>query len=121
MTWQAEVIASFATDDGAGSGAYAVTRCAEGTRTDGLWQPGATSSVSIVASVQPLDGDALKFLPEGVRAEDARLLFTTTPIIVEDGRADVVTISGATYRFYLVEPWSLDGVAYRCHCARTTG
>lgn len=113
VSWQDRVISRL------GGASYTVTRYAEGARTDGLWSKGAPSTVTITALPQPLDGDALKFLPEGRRAEDARLVFTTAPIVCEDGRADVISIGGVPHEVYLVETWTLRGTTgYRVHCAR---
>lgn len=52
---------------------------APGSRVAGIYTPGAESSFSIDASVQPLDGKSRNELPEGERLFDAIcILFETT-------------------------------------------
>lgn len=82
------------------TGTYTVTRTARGAIANGRYTPGATSTLPIVADVQDVTGDQLRDLPEGVRSEDARMLFTTTKLIAksEAEDADVIEIDGDTWR-----------------------
>lgn len=91
---------------------YTVTRKAATTYTAGRAVAGATDApITIVASVQPVTGRELKALPEGRRAEDVRILFTTTELRTESpaGAADQVTIGGELYEVFQVKPWTAHG------------
>lgn len=66
-------------------GAFPITlkRYAVGSRgEDGRWTPGATTTSTIMASVQPLTERALASLPEGERQTDQRKIITETPLVV---------------------------------------
>lgn len=76
------------------TGTYTVTRTATGMRVEGSYVPGATSTFSIDASIQPVTGRNVKGMPEGRRPEELRVVFTTTELIAGDpghGMGDVVT------------------------------
>lgn len=79
-----------------------VTRYTGGSRgTDGRWDPGATSSFDIEATVNPVPGDVLLTLPEGERSEKQLRVLTETELYTPndyDGReADRVTVRGEVY------------------------
>lgn len=103
------------------SGTYTVTRRAAATITTGRAVAGATSSVTITASVQPASGRDLQRLPEGRRAIETLTLFTTTQLLVGGqgaaNEADLVTIGGKVYEVQLVETWPVTSLnaaaAYR--------
>lgn len=98
-------IASFAT------GTYTRTRTAVGTTTDGDYTPGATSTTSIIACVQPVEGADLHALPEGRHADNSRVVYT-----ISDLRAspipDKVTIEGDLYEVFKVERWDAFGATH---------
>lgn len=97
------LIASFAT------GTYAVTRRAKATFVQGIATPGATTPIEIAASVQPASGRDLLRLPEGRRATETRVVYTTTQLLVGSqggtNEADLITIDGASWEVQLVESW----------------
>jgi hypothetical protein len=104
----ADVIARF------GTGSYQVTRPAIGTWVDGHYvNEGAPSTFPIDASVQP-DGVDLRDVPEGMRAEDVRELWTKVELRTastqigassenESGEPDVISIDGTDYRVFRVK------------------
>lgn len=113
------VIKHLRTGDGAGAGSYTVTRTAAGTLVLGRSTPGATSSFSIEAVVQPLNQRELQVVPEGRRATDVRSIHTATALRADPWGPDVVTIGGEAYAVYSVGRFELRGtIAYRCYAAR---
>ena len=73
-------------------GAFPVSlkRYATGARnSDGGWTPGATTTTTIQASVQPLTERELASLPEGERQKDWRKILTTEALVV--GRQGAAT------------------------------
>lgn len=96
------VIGVFAT------GTYVVTRTAAGTLSSGVYTSGATSTVNITASVQPLNGRDRQVLPEGIGQTDARKVITTTQLYAGGTtyEADKITIDGETWVVVHVDgPW----------------
>lgn len=87
------------------TGTYTVTRTARGTTALGRYTPGATSTFTIVADVQDVDGDELQDLPEGARGADTRVVFTTSNLISQgpDEDGDVVAIDGELWRVVRVK------------------
>lgn len=104
------------------TGTFTVTRTAEGSQTLGRYTPGGTSTFPIDAVDQPLEWRTLLPLPEGVRAEDVKLLHTTTALRTRDGNgeADFVTIRGDDYYVWKVGgPYTIRGnTHYEAHVAR---
>lgn len=118
MAFGSDVATAFTT------GTYTVTRRAgTGTTTNGHYTKPTTSTLSVDASVQPITGRALKDLPEGMRAEDVKVLYTATELFTVDsghGAADVVTIAGEDYRVTKVEPFFVISDHYRVTVERTS-
>lgn len=105
----AGAVASLAT------GTYAVTRRAAPSydATTGLASAGSTSSLSILASVQPLGGRDLLRLPEGERSRQWVAVFTATALRVADApngqMADLVSYRGEQHEVQSVEQWDESG------------
>lgn len=97
------------------TGTYTVTRTARGTVTLGRYTPGATSTFPIVADVQDVTGDYLRDLPEGVRTEDARMVFTTTLLVAKSqtADADIISIDGDNWRVSRVYTARVFATRYR--------
>lgn len=93
------------------TGDYDVTRPSAGTVTNGVFTPGATSTFSISASIQPIAGRDLKSLPESRHAEEIRSVWTTTELRVED----TVDIGGETWEVIRAQMWPSH---YRAYLAR---
>lgn len=112
----AAIVQSFMT------GTYTVTRTAASTFTAGRAVPGSTSTVSIMASVQPAAGKDLLRLAEGRRTEETRVVFTDTQL--KDGaegsayEADRVSIDGQDWEVQQIESWRGDPLTpvpyFRC-------
>jgi hypothetical protein len=114
------LIASFAT------GTYTVTRRTRGTVSYGKIADGTTSTFTITASVSPAAGRDLQKLPEGMIANSAFAVITTTQLYtsnqagadVEGGyQPDSISIEGVSHLVEHVERWqdsSSGDVGYRC-------
>lgn len=107
------------------TGTYTVTRTANGTTTLGRYTSGASSTFPIVAVVQPYQGGRKMLpLPEGVRAEETKLLHTATELRTHDndGEADSIVILGDTYVVFAVEgPFTLGASThFEVYAARRT-
>lgn len=103
---------------------YKVIRASkEGDYVQGRWVPTKnTSTVTITASVQPIDGDMLQILPEGERSMEMRTLYTTTKLntVKETGLKvpDVVCIDGGEWEVHRVEQWQPLLDHYKCLIVR---
>ena len=99
--------------------AWLVTRervVAGGYNADGDYAPGATSSDEIRAVVQPISGNELKDMPEGIRTEARNVAWSRSEIKVDDE----ITDAGVTYRVLFVWPRDRDGEFYRAAMGKTT-
>lgn len=96
------------------TGTYAVSRRGPGTLTAGRLTRAAGTTLSISASVQPVDGRTLQALPEGQRAEESRVIYTATELRTRGpaGEADDVTIDGEPWTVTRVERWDGFGETY---------
>jgi hypothetical protein len=120
----ADLIDSFATGY-----TYAVTRRAK-AKSDGRGRmlPGASSSLTIEASVQPASGRDLMRLPEGRRSVETRVVFTATQLLVGAQNAafesDLIAIEGRTWEVQQVASWNpsptADPAYWRCIVQATT-
>jgi hypothetical protein len=104
-------IAAFST------GTYSVTRRAAGSLSLGSYVPGATTTFSIDASIQPVSGRDVKAAPEGRRVEELRVVYTLTELLAMQpgahGIGDVVTYKGETWEVIKSEQWpDLSGGEY---------
>lgn len=108
MTFAGGAISAFT------SGTYVVTRTAVGTTTKGIYTAGATSTFSIVASVQPVDGKTLDALPEGERMKETRLVFTETELKARTPahEPDWIAIGGERYEVFRVKKWEAFGESH---------
>jgi len=91
-----------------GQEAITLRTYAAGARSSlGAWTEGATTDVSIQASVQPATGRDMQLLPEGSRQSDAKRIYTVTALNTEsqhDGTsADRVQIDSIWYEVHNVK------------------
>lgn len=108
----AGVVASLA------SGTYTVTRRGPTTTgTDGRDVVASATTLSIVASVQPMGGRELQRLPEGLRVAERRSLYTATALKVI-GAPDVVSIDDEDWEVESVEAWGNLGNYFKCAVAK---
>jgi hypothetical protein len=106
------VIASLRTTKGGNpDGTYTVIRTATGTRDRGRYTPGAVTTFTIIAGIEPVTGRELKDLPEGQRGDEVIAIFTATPILtVRPGfGADRITYRPPGYDGD-GEPWTVTKV-----------
>lgn len=101
------------------TGDYTVTRTAASTDDgNGRRVAGATSTLTITASVQPYNGGILRVLPEGIHAEDVRHVFTETEIKLRP-QPDRIALGTDTFVAFAVEPYvGLGASYYIAHVAR---
>jgi hypothetical protein len=104
------------------TGTYTVTRRAAATMVKGRAVPGATSTLTIAASVQPASGRDLLQLPEGRRSVETRVVFTATELLVgrqgAPNECDHILIDGQDWEVQQVQSWRLspdtDAPYWRC-------
>lgn len=100
--------------------AWPVTRArasAGGYNENGEWVPGASTSVSIKAVVQPVKGNQLMDMPEGIRTEAGWIAWSRSGIAVDDR----ITNKGVIYRVLFVWPRDQDGAFYRAALDKVAG
>jgi hypothetical protein len=76
---------------------------------DGEWVPVAATSSPIKAVVQPVKGNQLMDMPEGIRTEAGWICWSRSGIAVDDK----IINNGVTYRVLFVWPRDQDGAFYR--------
>ncbi len=92
------------------------TRVAPGYyNDDGEYVPGGPVTEPIRAAIQPIKGNQLMDVPEGVRTEARWLCWSRASLVVDD----VITHKGIAYR--VLFDWPRDeGSFYRAALGRTT-
>ncbi|MCO6407360.1 hypothetical protein [Hoeflea alexandrii] len=86
------------------------TRSASGSYdANGDWTAGASTSVGIMAVVQPVKGNQLMDMPEGIRTEAGWIVWSRSDMAVDDR----ITDDGKTYRVLFAWPRTRDGDFYR--------
>ena len=89
---------------------YTVTRRGAGTLVNGLHVPNpSTTTFTISASIQPVDGLTVEGAPEGRNVHDLQVLWTTTNLVAVDpahGVGDIVTIDGERWEVVKRRRWS---------------
>ncbi len=91
------------------SGTYTVTRRATGSLANGDWTPGASSTFTVEADLQPLSGNDLKILPEGQHGEEMQKLYLSVELFTArlDKEADQITIDGAEWKVINVRKYTI--------------
>ena len=105
-----DVVGQFAT------GSYVVTRRTTTIVNGRRSVSGSPTTVTITGSVQPVDGDKVKALPEGVRLEDTLVLYTPTALQIGGSTTlepDVVAANGGNYRLLSRLEWAAAGGYYK--------
>lgn len=77
--------------------------------TDGDWVPGADTTTAIMAVVQPVKGNQLMDMPEGIRTEAGWIAWSRSDVVVDDR----IVNGGVTYRVLFTWPRTNDGDFYR--------
>ena len=96
------------------TGTYTVTRRAPETRVKGRAVAGATSTLLVEASEQPLSGRDLQVLPEGQRADETRKLYSRTTLRARTpaSAGDLVEIDGESWEVFNTQVWKYRGITY---------
>ena len=93
-----------------GATSYIVTRLASNGYTDGRRNAPTSSTLTVLAMVQPLAGRELDRMPEGLQDKELRAVWTEADLKVTvvggDNEPDVITIDGVPYQVQTVENWS---------------
>lgn len=86
-----------------------VTRYAAGAYVNGLYVPGATSTLEVMMSIQPLKGRELLNLPEAQRTRRHMKCYAAAELLTADQsdgkKADRVTYRGRVFEVQDAEPW----------------
>ncbi|MFH0902140.1 MAG: hypothetical protein V2A73_16030 [Pseudomonadota bacterium] len=86
-----------------------VRRRADGGYVDGIWIDGSQSETTITASVQPVSGQALERLPEGLRTRDSVRVITDDDLQSADENdskvADRIVWQSEEYEVVAVQNW----------------
>ena len=90
------------------TGEYTVRRTLQGAYDDaGQYTPGEQTTFTIVADVQPVEGDLVLNLPAGMRADATRVVFTAAELKALDElngiAADLLELEGALWRVVRVQ------------------
>ena len=100
--------------------AWPVTRKRAGSggayNNNGEWVPAADVTTSIKAVVQPLTGNKLMDVPEGVRVEEMWVIWSRSEVAMEDR----IVTNGETYRVMHAWPRTSDGDFYRAALGKVT-
>lgn len=87
-----------------------VTRYAPGSYVNRVYVPGATTTFSVLMSVQPLNGRELLNLPEAQRTRQWIKAYCATELRTAEQstgiKADRVTANGRVYEVQMVEFWT---------------
>lgn len=76
-------------------------RDAEGAYVNGKWVPGATTTTTIRASIQPLSGDEFANLPSGIRSEAKDKIITRHDLKSGDRIID----GNASHKVLHIDDW----------------
>lgn len=99
---------------------YTVTRLASNGYTDGRRNAPTSSTLTILAMVQPVTGRELDRMPEGLQDKEVRAVWTVADLKVTvaggEHEPDVITIDGFAYQVQSVDDWSTLG-SYRRYIA----
>lgn len=98
---------------------YVVTRSNPGSYdVNGRAVAGSTTTLTIYASIQPLGGGELEYLPEGLRTDQVVAVWTDTRLqttsVANATAADVIQYGTDTYEVKTVEDWSESGKIFKC-------
>lgn len=104
---------------------YTVTRTARSTFVDGRAVPGATSTFTIVACIQPMSepmkGRMLHILPEAQHTEEIRIVHTETELR-SGAEPDSISIDGEPWKVIGFQRWQAFGTHehFKAFVARET-
>lgn len=89
--------------------AFTGTRTTAPTNVKGRFTPGTASAINFTASVQPVSGNDLESLPEGVREQGMYRLYTSFQLRTINQTtkepADIIDFDGKKYKIVFLQPW----------------
>ena len=90
--------------------AQTIIKRGPGGYVDGEWQDGSDAVMTIQGSVQPVRGQELMALPEGLRSLEVVKMYTDTELITldENQRPDRLVWRGKTIELGTKESWQSD-------------
>jgi hypothetical protein len=98
-----------------------VKRRAVGAFVAGVWVPGAPTTTTIQASVQPASAEDIQRLPEGQRQTGAVKLYTNDSLFTAKGtqEADIVVTPQGDYEVSVAEVWDNGLIPHKSYlCVR---
>lgn len=94
-----------------------LTRREVGSFVDGIFEQGASSQITIHASVQPISSQDRAVLPEGIRENSRYVLFTSDSVRSSNKDTklppDEIEIDDRQYTVLLVESWANGLIEHR--------
>jgi len=102
---------------------FVIRRKVAGTYVNGLWVEGGFTNITILASVQPLNGEQLEMLPEGRRTTQSVKIYTDTKLqTVTSANPDILLAFGDEFEVITVEPWQSNVIShYKCIAQKLGG
>lgn len=97
------------------TGAYTITRQANGSYVNGRLVPGSDSTFTVDAVVVPLTGKDLKILPEALHSRSAYTVMTTTKVGVQTQalhKGDRITIDSDVHTVIKSHDWTAFGETF---------
>lgn len=99
--------------DGEAVNVSLTTRAAGSYNADGNFVPGAPTTTTIRAAIQPVKGNQLMDMPEGIRTEAGWIAWSRSVLKLDDE----ISSAGIIYRVLFVWP-RMEGVFYRAALGR---
>ena len=80
----------------------------DGEYVKGVWVGGATTNITVDASVQPMTGRERLLLPEAMRTKETIKVYTKVELftMLDNQKGDKFTWNGKVYKVFSVEDWS---------------
>lgn len=105
------------------TGEYTVTRTEVGAYDEnGQYEPGDTSTLTIIADIQPVTGEELQNLREGQRANDVRVVYTNSALVALDEVngivGDLIEHDGEMWRVFRVQKFRVLANRWRAYMER---
>ncbi|KQV83240.1 hypothetical protein [Rhizobium sp. Root1220] len=101
--------------DGEAVNVLLTTKATGSYNADGDFVPGAPTTSTIRAAIQPVKGNQLLDMPEGIRTEAGWMIWTRSAVAVDNQ----ITSGGILYRVLFVWP-RMEGGFYRAALGRET-
>lgn len=81
----------------------------DGKYVEGVYQECSTTTLNVMATVQPLSGKDLMLLPEGERSKESIRIYSDVELftvnLISQRKADLITYRGKMYEVHSVKRW----------------